>query len=267
MKTPITYYSGKQQLADRIIPLIPEHNLYCEPFLGGGAIFFRKPKSKVEVINDVNSELVNFYRVVQQDFVSLEKEIMITLHSRDLHRKARVIYENPDMFDPIKRAWAVWVLASQSFGSMLDGSFGYDRSGKTSQSLKRKRESFTLEYAERLQDVQIECADALRIIRSRDTKQSFFYCDPPYFQADMGHYDGYTKEDFGMLLETLSGIEGKFLLSSYPSDLLETYREKQRWKQVSITMALSMGGNVNDGKKRMKQEILTANYPIESNDN
>ncbi|OPY43167.1 MAG: DNA adenine methylase [Methanoregulaceae archaeon PtaU1.Bin222] len=231
--------------------------------MGGGAVFFRKTKAKAEVVNDVNSELINFYRVVQTDFVSLEKEIVITLHSRDLHRKARVIYENPDMFDPLKRAWAVWVLASQSFGSMLDGSFGYDRSGSTSRTVKNKRNSFTLEYAERLQDVEIECADALRIIRSRDSARSFFYCDPPYYQADMGHYDGYTKEDFEMLLQTLAGIEGKFLLSSYPSDLLEIYREKHGWNHLSLTMALSMGGNPKDGKKRMKHEVLTANYPIE----
>jgi len=262
MKTPLTYYGGKQQLADRIIPMIPDHDLYCEPFLGGGAVFFRKPKSKIEVVNDVNSELVNFYRVVQRDFVSLEKEVMITLHSRDLHRKARVIYENPDMFDPLKRAWAVWVLASQSFGAMLDGSFGYDRSGTTSKRLKSKRDSFTWEYAVRLQEVQIECADALRIIRSRDMKRSFFYCDPPYYQSDMGHYDGYTKEDFELLLQTLAEIEGKFLLSSYPSDLLEIYREKHGWKQISITMALSMGGNGKSGKPRFKQEVLTANYPL-----
>jgi DNA adenine methylase len=187
---------------------------------------------------------------------------MITLHSRDLHRKARVIYENPDMFDPVKRAWAVWTLASESFGSMLDGSFGYDRSGSTSKTVKNKRDSFTLGYAERLQDVEIECTDALRIIRSRDSSRSFFYCDPPYFQSDMGHYDGYTKEDFEMLLTVLEGIEGKFLLSSYPSEILETYRERNGWSQISLTMALSMGGNVNSGKKRMKQEILTANYPM-----
>ena len=73
MKTPITYYGGKQNMVSVILPLIPKHNLYCEPFLGGGAIFFSKPKSNVEVINDTNREVVNFYRVVQQDYTSLEK--------------------------------------------------------------------------------------------------------------------------------------------------------------------------------------------------
>ena len=62
--------------------------------------------------------------MVQNDFVSLEKEIRISLHSRDIHRRATVIYQNPDMFDKLKRAWAIWVLSAQSFSSMLDGFMG-----------------------------------------------------------------------------------------------------------------------------------------------
>ena len=65
MKTPITYYGGKQQLAQKIISLIPEHEIYCEPFIGGGAVFFRKEPSESEIINDTNGELINFYEVLQ----------------------------------------------------------------------------------------------------------------------------------------------------------------------------------------------------------
>lgn len=86
LKTPITYYGGKQRLCQKIINMIPHHHLYCEPFVGGGAVFFAKAPSVVEVINDTNGELINFYKVVKADFVSLEKEIRISLHSRDLHR-------------------------------------------------------------------------------------------------------------------------------------------------------------------------------------
>lgn len=65
MKTPLSYYGGKQTLAKIILGLIPPHRLYCEPFLGGAAVFFAKEPAKVEVINDTNGELVNFYRVVK----------------------------------------------------------------------------------------------------------------------------------------------------------------------------------------------------------
>lgn len=258
MKTPLTYYGGKQQLSARIVAMIPEHRIYVEPFVGGGAVFFAKPASPVEVINDINAELANFYSYVQRDFGLLEQEIRISLHSRDLHRRAQVIYSNPDMFDPLKRAWAVWVLANMSFGAKLDGSFGYDRSGTTSKKIAAKRDSFTEEMAIRLQRVQIECADALRIIRSRDTPETFVYADPPYVGTDQGHYDGYTEEDFESLLSCLAGLEGKFLLSSYPSKLLARYKQEHSWHSTEIDMALSM--SAHSTKPRRKIELLTSNY-------
>lgn len=73
MKTPLTYYGGKQTLAPTIISLMPPHVLYAEPFTGGGAVFFNKPASKVEVINDTNGELMNFYNVTRDKFVALHK--------------------------------------------------------------------------------------------------------------------------------------------------------------------------------------------------
>lgn len=264
MTTPITYYGGKQKLTKKILAALPAHKLYAEPFVGGGAIFFAKDKSHVEVINDCNKELINFYKIVQDDFVSLEKLIRITLHSRDLHRKAKVVYCNPDMFTEIKRAWAVWTLATQSFSSMLDGSWGYDIAKRTtSKKVANKRNSFTEEYAIRLQDVQIECTDALRIINSRDTSTSFFYCDPPYYNSDMGHYDGYTIDDYEKLLKTLSKIKGKFLLSSYPSPILTEYTRKHNWKQEEIKMDVTVANK--SGKRKGKIEVLTSNYEFSLN--
>lgn len=263
LKTPISYYGGKQKLATTILKLIPEHKLYCEPFVGGAAIFFAKAPSGVEVINDTNRELINFYRVVQQDYVSLEKEIQITLHSRDLHRKAMVINGNPDMFSEIKRAWAVWALTTQSFSSILGGSWGYDvAKNTTTKKIINNRDSFTEDYAIRLQNVQIECADALRIIQSRDSKDSFFYCDPPYFNSDCAHYDGYSKDDFENLLKTLFKLRGKFLLSSYPSPILKEYTKAHKWHTIEIKSGVSVANNNSSKGQKVKTEVLTANYPI-----
>lgn len=262
MKTPISYYGGKQKLASKIISVIPDHVLYCEAFTGGAAVFFAKPQSEIEVLNDTNREMMNFYRVVQNDFVSLEKEINITLHSRDLHRKASVIYNNPDMFSEIKRAWAVWVLSTQSFSAQLDASFGYDKSkNTTTKKIINNRERFTEEYAIRLQNVQLECADALYVIKSRDSVKSFFYLDPPYFNSDCGHYDGYSEQDFENLLIRASNIEGKFLLSSYPSPLLQKYAKEQGWHMWSVEQGVSI--NSKSGYQKRKVEVLTANYPLD----
>lgn len=262
MKTPISYYGGKQKLASTILKLIPEHNLYCEPFVGGAAVFFAKPPSPVEVINDTNKEMINFYKVVQQDFVSLEKEIQITLHSRDQHRKAEVIFSNPDMFSEIKRAWAIWVLANQSFASGIDKAWGYDiKKGTTSKKISNKRASFSIDYAIRLQSVQIECTDALRIIESRDDENSFFYCDPPYYNSNCGHYDGYSLQDFENLLILLSQIKGKFILSSYPSPILKKYTEEFGWHTNTMNFTVSVANNYGKRGKE-KIEVLTANFPI-----
>jgi DNA adenine methylase len=261
IKTPISYYGGKQQLASRIIELLPQHNLYCEPFIGGAAVFFKKPPSVVEVINDTNQELINFYRIVQRDYVSLEKEIQISLHSRRLHKDASVVYNNPHLFSEIKRAWAVWVTANQSFGSQLDNSWGYDRKkGSMSKKIKNKRESFTEAYAIRLQSTQIECADALAIIRSRDSDDSLFYCDPPYPGTAMGHYDGYSIEDFEALLTLLSQIKGKFILSSYPYDVLDKYTQDKGWFSKRFEMTKSIDTGAKERKKKV--EVLTANFEL-----
>jgi DNA adenine methylase len=264
MKTPLSYYGSKQTLAKTILGLIPPHRLYCEPFLGGAAIFFAKEPAKVEIINDTNGESVNFYEVLQRDFTALEKEVAITLHSRDRHRQARVIYENPDMFDRIKRAWAIWLLANSSYGCMLDGGFGYDRTGGTSKKLANKRANFSIDYAIRLQRVQIECCDALKIIRSRDIADALFYLDPPYVDSDQGHYDGYTQEDFDALLGVLETVQGKFLLSSFRNKALTDFTRRNGWHTMEMKMTCPMTHGYKT--QRRKIEILTANYPIKAPD-
>ncbi len=264
MKTPITYYGGKQKMVNKIVPIIPEHQLYCEPFCGGAAIFFAKAKSDVEAINDTNKELINFYRVVQNDFVSLEKQVRITLHSRTQHRDAKVIYESPHLFNEVQRAWAVWVLATQSFSSMLDGSFGYDvAKNHTTKKINNAKTNFTEDLAIRLQNVQIECTDALRIINSRDRASSFFYVDPPYYNSDCGHYDGYTQDDFEGLLKRLSKVEGKFLMSSYDSPVLKQYVKTNGWGQQRHEFNVTVANNAASKKPQKKKvEVLTFNYPL-----
>ncbi|HTO17392.1 MAG TPA: DNA adenine methylase [Edaphocola sp.] len=264
MKTPLTYYGGKQGLVQVILPLIPKHQTYVEPFVGGGAIFWAKPPSKVEVINDYNRELINFYEVCKNDFVELEKLVRISLHSRSLHSDAKVIYSHPHLFTRLQRAWAVWVLCNQSFSSKIDDAWGYDKIRPTStKRIFNKRQSFTEVYAIRLQNVQIENTDALRIINSRDYEQAFHYCDPPYFNSDCGHYDGYSPEDYLALLQCLSEVKGKFLLSSYPSKELTEFTNNHNWYSANLQREVFV--DTNGGKPRRKTvEVLTANYELKN---
>lgn len=262
LRTPITYYGGKQQLLPVILNGIPKHKLYCEPFCGGAAVFFGKPASEVEVINDTNKELINFYKVCRNRFHDLTSLTRTTLHSREQHDDAWVIYNKPHLHDEVRRAWAVWVLSCQSFSSKLNGSWGFDKTVATSNiKINNKRDQFTEELSLRLQNAQIECSDALYIIKSRDTSNTFYYCDPPYFNSDMGHYDGYSEQDFENLLILLSAIKGKFMLSSYPSPLLQKYIKQQGWYMWSKEMSLSTGLKKRGYVKR-KIEVITTNYKV-----
>ncbi len=262
LTTPITYYGGKQNMVRHILPLIPDHHVYTEAFFGGGAVFFAKPKSELETINDLNGELVNFYQVTQRKFKELKALISETLNSHKSHRQAWVVYNNPELFSDVKRAWAVWVLSAQGFGGQLSSSWGYDggngAKNSVARKVKNKKFKFTSDYAERLESCSIECRDALKVITSRDGINSFHYVDPPYFNSDMGHYGGYTEENYDELLKTLSGIKGRFLLSSYPSKILDKYVKENGWYQVEVKAIVSAA----KGVRKPKVEVLTANYNI-----
>lgn len=257
-RVPFGYYGGKQLMAKYILPNIPKHRTYVETFSGGAAIFWLKEPSHLEVLNDTNRELINFYEVVKNDYAALESKIRVSMHSRDLYRKASTIYRNPDMFNHVERAWAIWLLAVQGYGGMIDSSFGRDKTqNKSVTNVMNKRNGFTDEFAIRLQRVTLESRDAVKLINSIDYADAFFYCDPPYYNADMGHYDGYTIEDFELLLKTLSQVKGQFLLSSYPSEILSAFVRKHGWHQKQIEMKVSIS---QKGKRKI--EVLTANYPL-----
>jgi len=260
-KTPITYYGGKLNLLSEILPLIPQHKIYTEAFFGGGAIFFAKEKSEVETINDINNMVVNFYEVTQTDFNNLKEKIDATLFSRATYTVAWSIYRMPHLFNKLQQAWAFYVATNMGFSCKI-GSWGYDKYSKRVKAFCNKKLMFDESIAQRLERVQIESNDACKVITSRDTVDAFHYVDPPYFNSNMGHYSDYSKADYERLLETLSNVKGKFLLSSYPSDVLDEYIKKNIWYSKTVTKVLSASKGITGEKRKMKVEVLTANYPI-----
>ncbi len=260
LKTPITYYGGKQNMLNHILPLLPEHEVYIEPFFGGGAVFFAKPQSKVEIVNDINHRLVSFYKVLKYDFEELKSLVDETFHSRAQHKESDIIYKDglETISDPLLVAWAVWVQTNMSFSATIGGGFGYDRKGKCSLKLFNKRDNFTEKYQMRMKNVTIECYDVLKVIKAYDSPDAFFYLDPPYVSANQGHYAGYTEIDFRNLLDACANMQGKFLLSSYPEDILMEYRQKHNWKSEDIVKTLAVDGRRKENKT--KTECLTWNY-------
>jgi DNA adenine methylase len=260
MKTPITYYGGKQRLAQTIIELIPEHICYIEPFFGGGAVYFTKEPSKVEVINDKNNFVINFYKVVKHKFDKLKYLLEETLYSRSQYNEAEDIYNNPENYDDVQKAWAFWILSQMGYGTKINTTWNFGkRLNSLSIKIKNKIDNFVKEYCDRLRLTQIECDDAITIINRFDCNEAFFYVDPPYIGRDQGHYKGYTENDYENLLKALSNIKGKFLLSSYSSDILSKYIKNNNWNYQEYKQRLTTYQTIDI---QYGTELLIANYPL-----
>jgi DNA adenine methylase len=261
MKTCIKYWGGKQQLAHQIIASFPSHTCYVEPFFGGGAVFFEKPKAKVEIINDVNDNIINFYRVIKRQFDALQDEVDVTLYSEYQWKQAKQLWEAGFNQDKVLRAWAVFVLSHQSFSSNMGNSWAFSDTQNEARRFKNVKDYFDRKYVQRLDNVQIFCRDALKVIEVVDSPETLYFVDPPYINTSMGHYGGYTEAQFAQLLDLLGKIKGKFLLTTFPSAILADYTARNRWNTVEHVM--HKAASVTAGE--MKTEVFTMNYlpPVE----
>lgn len=263
LKNPISYYGWKTMMLKHLLPLIPAHGIYVEPFFGWGSLYWAKEPAPCEVINDVNMNVVNFYEVLKNKWKELEKKIKETLHSRETYRKAMLIYDCPRLFadDPVVRAWAFYVCTNQWFLNKV-WSRWYDKEKRSSQVFKNKVDMFRVDVMERIRHTQIEQNDAYKVIQSRDREDAFIYCDPPYIGTHQWHYGGYEKEHFIRDLEVLANIKGKFLLSNFPSPVLDEFIKKYNRYVKTFDKPLSASHNGKNWKSRRKTEVLVANYPI-----
>ncbi|KAA9333375.1 DNA adenine methylase [Hymenobacter busanensis] len=265
MKTPISYYGGKQRLVPEILPLIPKHTQYVEPFCGGAAVFWAKNPSAHEVINDIDGRVVNFYRVLQTRFPELQQMIRGTLHSEADHRRAKTIMDLEEA-DSVERAWAFWVQTAQSFSNKLYSGFGHGHNrsdgGKFTNTVNSKRLQIAADnglYTSRLEGVEVFSRDAIGLIKAKDRADVFMYLDPPYKGSNCGHYTDKV-EVFDRLLEILPTLQCKWLMSSYPDERLDELRKQHGWHTQDIDANLSVSGKHNAGKR--KTECLTWNYSL-----
>ena len=262
LKTPISYYGGQQNILKDILPLIPSHNLYNEPFAGGAALLFAKEPTEINVINDLNGEIVNFYRTLISDFRSLKREIETTLHSREQMDVAKFIYNHPGYFSNVKRAWAVWAMSKLCFSSDFTGSFSLCRKGKsqTTRNLSHAKCRFTEDLRILLEKCTIEQDDALEIIRKYDTDDAFHYLAPPYVDCNMGHYENmFGLNELQRLLDLLSEVKGKFMLTMYPNDMIKQYAEKNHWRIHRIERRVTAAKH----SRRKQEEWMIVNYTTE----
>jgi len=268
MRTPITYYGGKQRIAPEIISMMPAHKIYVEPFFGGGAVFFRKQKTGIEVINDHDNTLINFYLCVQNKFDELQHLINQTLHSEQIYYHAKDVWNGRVEATDIEKAWAIWLITNGSYAGSMHGGWKWcngTSGGHTGDFIKNKRNEFQEQLHQRLDNVQISCRDAIRVILDRDSPSTFFYLDPPYPGCYQGHYAGYTTDDLQELLRILTTVKGKFILSNYWSDILKIYQEKNEWnfREIEVSLRITnLGRGTKENKTQTRTEVLVYNYEI-----
>ena len=250
---PISYYGGKQRMAHNIIPLIPKHTVYCEPFCGGASIMFKKPWPDVtnnhhymEVINDIDGDLINFYRQLRDNGEKLTRLLQLTPYSEYEHREAKT--KNYEGLSDIERARRYFININTSFSKTLDSGWGRAKFGNNLPiGFKNKVDNLS-KFIERTKGLYISNTDAIKCIKDWDSPQTFFYVDPPYVRTDQRHYSGYTEDNFKDLIEALEQCQGSFLLSCYPNDLCPNDWERFEFE---ATMSASIK-KADKNKKRVE---------------
>lgn len=251
MHGPVTQTGGKNRLAKTIIPMFPPHACYAEPFCGGAQVFFHKSPSKVEVLNDLDGELINFFRVAQ----SHPDELIRCLHYHLGSRRWFDLYKttDPKTLTDIERAVRFFYIRRLSFGGkVLSPTFGYSVVGRPRFRPARIPEMIQRAH-KRLQEVQIECLPYQQILKRYDNKQTVFYLDPPYWNLPYYHHN-FTKEDFIELAALIARIKGKFILS------LNDTPEVRKLFQVFHITTVELPYSCARQKRKHQHELLITNF-------
>jgi len=210
MMGPLPYVGGKNRLAKKIISLIPDHITYVEPFAGGAQVLFHKQPSNVEVLNDLNFDVVNFFRVCQWHYEELIRYLRYCLVSRRLHELH--LKTDPETLTDIQRAARLYFLQKNSFGGLVvNQKFHYGIAQPSNYNPKRIPEIIEQTH-KRLARVQIESSPYEEILDRYDRLSTFFYLDPPYWGPRLYKFN-FTEADFYTLAERLRKLKGKFILS------------------------------------------------------
>lgn len=252
MDSPLSYIGGKSKLSKVIIPMIPDHKTYCEVFAGALWVFFKKIPSKYEVVNDKDSALVVFYRVLQNHLEEFLKQFKWLLSSHQWWDEWKRQQEAGGLTD-IQIAARYYYVQRHSFGGKVKGkTWGASIDHAPRINLLRLEEELS-EVHLRLSRVIIENMDCNEFIRRYDRSTSFFYVDPPYFKCPFYNHNFYSIHDFEKLANTLSTIKGKMILSI--NDTPETIKCFSRFKINPIKVGYTTGK-----KRTIGKELIIKNY-------
>lgn len=234
----LRYHGGKWRLAPWIIEHMPPHRIYVEPFGGAASVLLRKPRAYGEVYNDLDSEVVNVFRLLQDPARAevLRRRLELTPFARAEFRRA---YEVTD--DPVEAAARLIIRSYMGFGSasvtrqhITGFRANSNRAGTTPAQDWASWPWQVPALVDRLRGVVIECKDAVAVMAQHDDPGTLHYVDPPYVHStrsslsnrngNVGHYYKHELDDDGhrALIATLRGLRGMVLLSAYPHEMYRT---------------------------------------------
>ena len=249
LKPPICRVGGKSKLRNTIIEMIPKHTCYVELFFGAGWVYFGKEESKVEVINDIDSELVNLFKTIKYHSPEIERLLQYEFSGRDIFEE----YKNCSIeyLTEIHRAIRFLYLITQSFAGK-GKVYGYGTTKKPSQHIFKE---VLGEIRERLKNTYVENLSFEKIIDKYDREHSFFFCDPPYFETS-GYDNKFGEDEHIILLDKLKKLKGKFLLTINDHPKVREWYKDFNIKEVEVNYSVS---KEEKGRGKYKELIIT-NY-------
>lgn len=258
------WYGGKFSHLNWLLPLLPDCLHYCEPFAGSGAVLLNKEPSPVETYNDIDGEVVNFFRVLREEKEELIEKIALTPFSREEFGLACEL--NPELSN-LERARRFYIRARQvRTGLAQTATIGRwanckntSRAGMSGVVSRWLGGVEQLEFiAERFLRVQIENRPAIDVIKLYDNKETLFYCDPPYIHETRGDTKSYGYEMDNSahkeLAEILNSVEGLVAISNYECDLMDKLYSPNKWTKI-----YSPEKTIHSTKDT-RQEVLWVNY-------
>lgn len=250
------YPGGKTYLANWIIEQFPEHECYVEVFGGSASILVNKPQSRVEVFNDLNGDIVQFFDVLRERHEELQEWLETVPYSRELYSRWGTSFydgERPD--DPVERAGRFFFLRYTIFSGTYDHLAGFRSSPVNDEAGRFVRAGERLsEFATRLRTVQIEHKEYSNLLDQFDSPETLFYCDPPYVQQGNSIYLTDHQFDQKRFVDSLHDLAGKWIVSY--TDLppgLDEYHVIER-------NATQEGSNPKTRKKTSRIERLVMNF-------
>lgn len=251
---------SKGRLAQDIVNMMPSHDKYIEPFGGTLSVFLCKNPSAFEVVNDIDDEIVNFYRVLRDDADELVRRVSLTPWSRSEFMDCMLYRDAGLETDPIERAREFWFLKDHSINGMT--STFNQICGVRSTAISHIDRM--MDVATRLRSVLVECVDYRELFARFDDRDALFYCDPPYLgetrSGSIYEHEMLGAHEHDEFARVCNDSKASVMVSGYPSAAYESMFPAPRWNRTDFETTSSSDPHAETNKRVI--ECVWCNFPV-----